>query len=159
MSQARFAFSAHPEALEDLRTIPKEIRDLALLELQHLVHGHERGARLTGSLAGFHKVYVDARAEWRLVIQYRDAPAASQHRREIHLLAAGERQDHAVYHTAKHRLAQERQLTGSQPTLNSRAQAARSRSRHLHSVPPHSSPNTTPTYQTTAAQAPRRAHA
>jgi hypothetical protein len=135
---AKFAFATHPEALADLRNVPEEIRNLALLELQHLVHGNERGAAMHRELAGCHKVYVDPETKWRLVIQYRDAPATSQHRREIYLVAVGERQDNAVYRTAAVRLEHERrQQTDreacTQPDL--RAAAARSRSPHLQVAP------------------------
>ncbi|KMS74392.1 hypothetical protein ACM01_13940 [Streptomyces viridochromogenes] len=129
MSRARYAFAAHPEALADLRAVPENIRDLALLELQHLVHGNERGAALQRELAGCHKVYVDPETRWRLVIQYRDAPASSQHKREIYLLAVGERQDHAAYRDASRRLEREREAT-SAAALGRRAQAARARSPH-----------------------------
>ncbi|MGH4028728.1 type II toxin-antitoxin system RelE family toxin [Actinomycetota bacterium Odt1-20B] len=129
MSRARYAFAAHPEALADLRSIPENIRDLALVELQHLVHGNERGAALTRELAGCHKVYVDPETRWRLVIQYRDAPASSQHRREIYLLAVGERQDHAAYNAAALRLERERQATAPEASAQARrAQATRARS-------------------------------
>lgn len=131
MKSARYAFAAHPEALADLRNIPDHIRDLALLELQHLVHGNERGAPLTRELAGCHKVYVDPETRWRLVIQFRDAPATSQHRREIYLLAVGERQDHTAYRLASQRLDRERSAV---PTPRSRAEAARSRSAHSASA-------------------------
>ncbi|MFE0762886.1 type II toxin-antitoxin system RelE family toxin [Streptomyces smyrnaeus] len=127
MSAARYAFAAHPEALADLRDVPEKIRDLALLELQHLVHGNERGAALTRELAGCHKVYVDPETKWRMVIQYRDAPASSQHRREIYLLAVGERQEHAAYHAAARRLDHEHRHTDSGPHAR-RAHAARARS-------------------------------
>ncbi|MGY5128444.1 hypothetical protein [Streptomyces nigrescens] len=130
MSRARYAFAAHPEALADLRSVPEGIRNLALLELQHLVHGNERGAALQRELAGCHKVYVDPETRWRLVIQYRDAPASSQHKREIYLLAVGERQDHAAYRTAARRLERERESSTSTPPLGRRAQAARARSPH-----------------------------
>ncbi|MDJ1131994.1 hypothetical protein [Streptomyces iconiensis] len=126
---ARYAFAAHPEALADLRDAPEKIRDLALLELQHLVHGNERGAALQRELAGCHKVYVDPHTTWRMVIQYRDAPAASQHKREIYLLAVGERQAHAAYNTAAHRLKRDQQRTDSGPE-DRRALAARARSAH-----------------------------
>ncbi|MEU9987875.1 hypothetical protein AB0E10_13945 [Streptomyces sp. NPDC048045] len=129
MSRARYAFAAHPEALADLRSVPESIRDLALLELQHLVHGNERGAALQRELAGCHKVYVDPQTRWRLVIQYRDAPASSQHKREIYLLAVGERQDHAAYHTAAHRLEREREAAKTS-ALGRRAKAATARSPH-----------------------------
>ncbi|MGW3649235.1 type II toxin-antitoxin system RelE family toxin [Streptomyces sp. NPDC000878] len=134
MSRARYAFAAHPEALADLRAVPETIRDLALLELQHLVHGNERGAALQRELAGCHKVYVDPETRWRLVIQYRDAPASSQHKREIYLLAVGERQDQAAYRTAALRLEREREATAVSP-LGRRAQAARARSPHRHGGP------------------------
>jgi hypothetical protein len=129
VSRARYAFAAHPEALADLRAVPESIRDLALLELQHLVHGNERGAALTRELAGCLKIYVDPETRWRMVIQYRDAPASSRHRREIYLLAVGERQDQAAYRTAARRLDREREASaGTAPPHGRRAQAARSRS-------------------------------
>ncbi|MCE7080156.1 type II toxin-antitoxin system RelE/ParE family toxin [Streptomyces sp. ST2-7A] len=131
---ARFAFAAHPDALNDLRTVPEEIRDLALLELQHLVHGNERGAAMHRELLGCHKVYVDPQTRWRLVIQYRDAPASSQHRREIYLLAVGERRDNAVYRTAAARLERRQETTNTPP--ENRATAARARSPHLRATPP-----------------------
>lgn len=128
MSWTRYAFAAHPEALADLRSVPKNIRDLALLELQHLVHGNERGAALERELAGCHKVYVDPETRWRLVIQYRDAPASSQHRREIYLLAVGERQDHAAYRSAAQRLQREQSSAASPHNITGRARAANARS-------------------------------
>ncbi|MGW7517775.1 hypothetical protein ACWGJ2_19520 [Streptomyces sp. NPDC054796] len=127
---ARYAFAAHPEALADLRQVPEEIRDLALLELQHLVHGNERGAALTRELAGCHKVYVDPHTRWRMVIQYRDAPVSSQHRREIYLLSVGARQDHAAYNAAARRLHREHRHTDAGPHER-RAHAARARSPHV----------------------------
>lgn len=141
---ARYAFAAHPEALADLREAPDSIRDLALLELQHLVHGHERSAPLKGRLAGCHKVYVDPRAEWRLVVQYRDAPAGGRHQREIYLLAVGKREEGAAYRQANERLERTATAQTAESTaINNRAQAARARSPHLHSVP--TSPTAVPT--------------
>ncbi|GFE25709.1 hypothetical protein Sliba_61620 [Streptomyces nigrescens] len=99
--------------------------------MQHLVHGNERGAALHRELAGCHKVYVDPETRWRLVIQYRDAPASSQHRREIYLLAVGERQDQAAYRSAALRLErEERHALANASPLGRRAQAARARSPH-----------------------------
>lgn len=134
MSGPRFAFAAHPEALADLRQVPDHIRDLALLELQHLVHGNERGAPLKGRLADCHKVYVDPAAEWRLVLQFREAPASSAHRREIYLIAAGEREAGAVYQAAAQRLNRAAETSEDTP-LSRQAEAARARSPHLRSVP------------------------
>ncbi|CDR10520.1 hypothetical protein [Streptomyces iranensis] len=147
---ARYAFAAHPEALADLRDVPEKIRDLALLELQHLVHGNERGAALQRELAGCHKVYVDPETRWRMVIQYRDAPNSSQHKREIYLLAVGERQDHAAYRAAARRLERERQHTGTDPHAR-RAHAARARSVH----PGHFQPASGSPVPETAAPQPR----
>ncbi|MFC4607761.1 hypothetical protein ACFO9E_08025 [Streptomyces maoxianensis] len=141
MSRARYAFAAHPEALADLRSVPEGIRDLALLELQHLVHGNERGAALQRELAGCHKVYVDPETRWRLVIQYRDAPASSQHNREIYLLAVGERQDQAAYRVAAGRLQQEREAAAPDTApVGQRARAARARSPHARGGPENPSP-------------------
>ena len=92
MSRARYAFAAHPEALDDLRKLPDAVRDTALLQLQDLVHGHLGAKRLEGRLEGFHKVYIDPAAgerQWRMVVQFREAPRASTHRREVYLVAAG----------------------------------------------------------------------
>ncbi|MFJ2158137.1 hypothetical protein [Streptomyces sp. NPDC087856] len=125
MSRARFAFAAHPDAIADLRQLPDQIRDLALLELQNLVHGSDDCLPLKGRLAGFHKVYVDPSVAYRMVIQFRPAPPTSTHKREIYLVAAGSRQDYEVYRAAHLR-------TGSRPTSvnEARAEAARSRSPH-----------------------------
>lgn len=100
MSRARFAFAAHPDAIADLRELPDEVRDLALLEPQNLVHGSDDCLPLKGRLAGFHKVYVDPSVSCRMVIQFRSAPPTSNHKREICLVAAGSRKDYAVYRSA-----------------------------------------------------------
>ncbi|MFF3069198.1 hypothetical protein [Kitasatospora sp. NPDC057936] len=107
MSRAKFAFSAHPDAIADLRQLPEPIRDQALLHLQDLVHGERVATRLEGRLEGCHKIYLGVGNDWashRLVVQFRDAPASSQHRREVHLVAAGPRLDYAVYRSAQNRL-------------------------------------------------------
>lgn len=127
MSRARFAFAAHPDAIADLRELPDEIRDLALLELQNLVHGSDDCLPLKGRLAGYHKVYVDPSVSYRLVIQFRPAPPTSAHKREIYLVAAGSRKDYAVYRTAHLRTAPP-QNTAAASAAEARVQAARSRS-------------------------------
>lgn len=139
MSRARFAFAAHPDAIEDLRVLPDSIRDLALLELQNLVHGSDDCMPLKGSLAGFHKVYVDPKVQFRLVIQFRPAPPTSAHRREVYLVAAGSRKGYEVYDTAEQRTG--RRDLESTPAPDLRVQAARSRSphaseRHAHGQAP-----------------------
>ncbi|WP_217559127.1 hypothetical protein [Streptomyces sp. GbtcB6] len=127
MSRARFAFAAHPDAIADLRALPDEIRDLALLELQNLVHGSDDCLPLKGRLAGFHKVYVDPSVSYRLIVQFRPAPPTSHHKREIYLLAAGSRKDYAVYRSA-HLRTSPQQDGGTASAAEARVQAARSRS-------------------------------
>lgn len=132
MSRARFAFAAHPDAIADLRQLPDDIRDLALLELQNLVHGSDDCLPLTGRLAGFHKVYVDPAVSYRMVIQFRPAPPTSTHKREIYLVAAGAREDYAVYRTAQRRTNRTdlNRPANTDPAAEARVQAARSRSPH-----------------------------
>lgn len=132
MSHARFAFAAHPDAIADLRELPADIRDLALLELQNLVHGSDDCLPLTGRLAGFHKVYVDPAVSYRMVIQFRTAQPASTHKREIYLVAAGAREDYAVYRTAQLRTNRTglNRPADTDAAAEARVQAARSRSPH-----------------------------
>ncbi|MEU9484533.1 hypothetical protein AB0D83_12865 [Streptomyces decoyicus] len=155
MSRARFAFAAHPDAIADLRDLPHDIRDLALLELQNLVHGSDDCLPLKGRLAGFHKVYVDPTVSYRMVIQFRAAPPTSDHKREIYLVAAGSRQDYAVYRSAHLRTGLQ-QDTETISATEARVQAARSRS----SLAADRSTNTPATPQEAArptAAAPRKA--
>lgn len=107
MSRAKFAFASHPDAIADLRQFPDAIRDQALLHLQDLVHGERVATRLEGRLEGCHKIYLGVGDQWashRLVVQFRDAPPASKHSREVYLVAAGPRLDYAVYRSAQNRL-------------------------------------------------------
>ncbi|WP_103510042.1 hypothetical protein [Streptomyces sp. SM13] len=134
MSRARFAFAAHPDAIADLRELPHEIRDLALLELQNLVHGSDDCLPLKGRLAGFHKVYVDPSVSYRMVIQFRPAPPTSHHKREVYLVAAGSRKEYAVYHTAHLRTGSHQDVETAS-AAEARVQAARSRSPHMANQP------------------------
>ncbi|MFJ6101874.1 hypothetical protein ACIQHY_12840 [Streptomyces sp. NPDC092359] len=127
MSRTRFAFAAHPDAIADLRELPDNIRDLALLELQNLVHGSNDCLPLKGRLAGYHKVYVDPSVAYRMVIQFRPAPPTSAHAREIYLVAAGSRHDYAVYRTAHQRTGPQRGVEAGSAS-EARIRAARSRS-------------------------------
>lgn len=144
MSRARFAFAAHPDAIADLRQLPDDIRDLALLELQNLVHGSDDCLPLNGRLAGYHKVYVDPAVSYRLIVQFRPAPPTSTHRREIYLVAAGAREDYAVYRTAHLRTAPGRSALDKDPAVAARVEAARSRSPHAvdQTVPAPTAPAT-----------------
>ncbi|MFJ4007344.1 hypothetical protein ACIPWL_28355 [Streptomyces sp. NPDC090023] len=139
---ARFAFAAHPDAIADLRELPNEIRDLALLELQNLVHGSDDCLPLKGRLAGYHKVYVDPSVAYRMVIQFRPAPPISTHKREIYLVAAGSRHDYAVYRAAHERTGP-KQGVRADSAAEARVQAARSRSSLTVDRPP-SGPATPP---------------
>ncbi|MFF8805572.1 hypothetical protein [Streptomyces omiyaensis] len=150
MSRARFAFAAHPDAIADLRELPDNIRDLALLELQNLVHGSDDCLPLKGRLAGYHKVYVDPSVSYRLVIQFRPAPPTSNHKREIYLVAAGSRKDYAVYRTAHLRTAPP-QHTEAASAAEARVQAARSRSTLTAGRPPATPATPAPVVPTTAA--------
>ncbi|MYV69533.1 hypothetical protein GT043_27035 [Streptomyces sp. SID2131] len=127
MSRARFAFAAHPDAIADLRELPDNIRDLALLELQNLVHGSNDCLPLKGRLAGYHKVYVDPSVAYRMVIQFRPAPPTSTHKREVYLVAAGSRHDYAVYRAAHQRTGPQQGLEADS-AAEARVRAARSRS-------------------------------
>ncbi|WP_042419753.1 hypothetical protein [Streptacidiphilus anmyonensis] len=158
MSRARFAFAAHPDAIADLRALPDEMRDLALLELQNLVHGSDDCLPLTGRLAGFHKVYVDPSVSYRLVIQFRQAPPTSSHKREIYLVAAGSRKDYAVYRTAQHRTGPS-VAPETDTAAEARVHAARSRSpRAAHQATPAStdSPAATPPVVSAPRKVPQR---
>lgn len=155
MSSARFAFAAHPDAIADLRKLPDEIRDLALLELQNLVHGSDDCLPLKGRLAGFHKVYVDPSVAYRMVIQFRQAPPSSTHKREIYLVAAGSRKDYAVYRSAHLRTGPQQDVETDSAT-RARVQAARSRST-LSFDRPTAGPATAPTAALPSAAAPRKA--
>ncbi|AJF68560.1 hypothetical protein [Streptomyces vietnamensis] len=144
MSRARFAFAAHPDAIADLRELPDRIRDLALLELQNLVHGSDDCLPLKGRLAGFHKVYVDPSVSYRMVIQFRPAPPTSNHKREVYLVAAGSRKDYAVYRSAHLRTAPQ-QITETPSAAEARVQAAQSRSSLTASRPTAAAPVAPPT--------------
>ncbi|WP_250287645.1 hypothetical protein [Streptomyces atroolivaceus] len=136
MSRARFAFAAHPDAIADLRELPEEIRDLALLELQNLVHGSDDCLPLKGRLAGFHKVYVDPTVSYRMVIQFRPAPPTSHHKREVYLVAAGSRKEYAVYRTAHLRTGPHQDAdVETASAVETRVQAARSHSPHAANQP------------------------
>ena len=149
MSRARFAFAAHPDAIADLRQLPDYIRDLALLELQNLVHGSDDCLPLKGRLAGYHKVYVDPAVSYRLVVQFRPAPPTSTHRREIYLVAAGAREDYAVYRAAHLRTAPDRSALVDDPAVAARVEAARSRSPHAvdRAVPSPTAPAPAPSIE------------
>lgn len=110
------------------------MRDLALLELQNLVHGSDDCLPLKGRLAGYHKVYVDPSVSYRMVIQFRPAPPTSTHKREIYLVAAGSRKDYAVYRSAHLRTSSVQDLVAAS-AAEARVQAARSRSPHAAGQP------------------------
>jgi hypothetical protein len=139
-SRARYGFAAHPDALRELRDLPPDVRDRALLALQDLVHGHRGTQRLTGALDGYHKAYIsgaNGRPSWRMVLEYRDAPPGASHPREVYLVAAGPREGYAVYAAAQRRTHRDHlvQQPGDDPAARARLQAARARSPHAPAMP------------------------
>jgi hypothetical protein len=158
VSRARFAFAAHPDAITDLRELSDEIRDLALLELQNLVHGSNDCLPLQGRLAGFHKVYVDPSVSYRMVIQFRPASPTSTHRREIYLVAAGSRKDYAVYRAAHLRTGPQQDVE-TDVSAQARVRAARSRSRLVTDRPtanPAAAPAAAPSPAASSRKVPQR---
>ncbi|WP_225447301.1 hypothetical protein [Streptacidiphilus sp. PB12-B1b] len=131
--KAVMGFAAHPDALRDLAHLPDGIRDQALLHLHDLVRGEHIAKPLDHSLVGYHKVTLGTgnyRDSHRLVVQFRDAPAGSAHRREVYLVAAGPRVAYQVYHKAQLRTGRItlHQRLGDDPQFSARAKAALSRS-------------------------------
>ncbi|WP_329558858.1 hypothetical protein OG711_07845 [Streptomyces uncialis] len=120
-----FGLSFDPRALTDLLAAPGDIRDLVLAQLQDLVTAKLFGGRLTGDLDGFRKLYVDHRAEWRVVYAQRPAPPASAHRAEIHVVAVRPRARQDAYDTARSRLGITRR------PMSALTHAARTRSPQL----------------------------
>ncbi|MFD7017529.1 hypothetical protein [Streptomyces sp. NPDC059928] len=133
-----FALSFDPRALTDLLQAPRDIRDLALAQLQDIVNARLFGAKLTRDLAGCRKVYVDQRNAWRIVYAQRPAPANSTHTTEIHVVAVRPRAAHDVYDTARARLGIRRRPLGE------RTHAARTRSPQLGTRPPVPKPGPPP---------------
>ncbi|MFG2996595.1 hypothetical protein [Streptomyces sp. NPDC048340] len=129
-SPPRYGLSFDPRALNDLLAAPGDIRALALAHLQDAVNGVRQGPKLTGDLAGFRKISVDRRAEWRMVYALRTAPAGSTHATEVHVVAVRPRNGYDVYDTVAARLGREHR------PLSALAHAARSRSPHttVHAV-------------------------
>ena len=125
-------FAAHPDALRDLAKLPDAIRDQALLHLHDLVRGERVATALDGNLNGYHKVVLgtgDYHDSHRLVVQFRQAPPGAAHRREVYLVAAGERLSYQVYHRAQLRTGRTtlHQRVGDDPKIAARVQAALSR--------------------------------
>jgi len=126
----RYGFTAHRNAVDDLDQLPRPVRAAALLLLHEVMQGRVSGIPLEAhegrDLSDCRKVYVDKHSDWRLV--YRDTPTAwnSPVERDIVLIAAGRRDDLAVYRTAARRLGRE---DGKTPlAANATTAAARSRS-------------------------------
>ncbi|TXL84204.1 hypothetical protein [Streptomyces sp. IB2014 016-6] len=118
--QPAFGLSFDPRALTDLLQAPGDIRDLALAQLQDVVHAELVGRKLTGDLSGYRKLGLDYRNQWRLVYALRPAPAAAAHRMEIRVVAVRPRAGNDVYDTVGRRLGMARR------PLSARTHAARS---------------------------------
>ncbi|MFF5090399.1 hypothetical protein [Streptomyces niveus] len=143
--QPAFGLSFDPRALTDLLQAPGDIRDLALAQLQDVVHAELFGRKLTGDLSGYRKLTLDYRNQWRLVYALRPAPATAAHRMEIRVVAVRPRAGNDVYDTVGRRLGMARR------PLSARTHAARSRPPQLLArrpvpkpgPPPHTAPGPT----------------
>ncbi|MCX4776861.1 hypothetical protein [Streptomyces sp. NBC_01264] len=107
--------------MNDLLAAPADVRDVALSRLQDAVTGQRHGRELTGTLAGFRKVYIDS-ARWRMVYGLRPAPEGSEHRREVFVVALRPRAQNEIYKVVAERLG-----IAHRP-LSALAHAARARS-------------------------------
>ncbi|GAU70728.1 hypothetical protein SSP35_22_00310 [Streptomyces sp. NBRC 110611] len=136
--QPAFGLSFDPRALTDLLQAPSDIRDLTLAYLQDVVNAERFGLKLTGDLAGYRKLLVDRRKEWRVVYGVRPAPETSAYRREIHVVAVRPRAGNDVYDTVGRRLGMARR------PLSARTHAARSRSPQLITRTPVPRPGPSP---------------
>lgn len=122
------SFSAHPEALDDLLSVPQHVRMLALGYLGRLVRAEVRGPLLEEQgerdLRGARKLYLDDALDYRLVYVERRAPHNPRHLLGIHLVAVGERRGVAVYETAARRLRQAAVQEARRSGMPARFQAA-----------------------------------
>lgn len=100
-----------PEVHDDLKNLPTHrLRKIAILRIQNLIYGDERGKELTGTadpdLTGCRRLYFDEipkLARWRIV--YRELPALrSGTLPMIQILAVGPRAQMDVYERAALRL-------------------------------------------------------
>ncbi|MFF0310192.1 hypothetical protein ACFYSC_22400 [Streptosporangium sp. NPDC004379] len=106
-----FDVRLRPEVHDDLKNLPTHrLRSIAVLRIQNLMYGEERGRELIGTadpdLTGCRRLYFDEiprLARWRIV--YRELPA---HRPRtlplIQILAVGPRAQMDVYERAALRL-------------------------------------------------------
>ncbi|SEK43097.1 hypothetical protein [Streptacidiphilus jiangxiensis] len=155
----RFAFSAHPDAVEDLYDLPADVLDQAVEVLRGLVWGDFAGPMLQQhgevDLRGCRKLRLrGADGGWRMVYTERPAPRNSPYAREVYLLAAGPRLDLAVYRAAGARLTA---LRAAPAPAGARARAARAVSPNLATR--HAPVRPVPATSATASQvtaAPRR---
>ncbi|MCY0932555.1 hypothetical protein OTB20_41845 [Streptomyces sp. H27-H1] len=116
-----YSLAFDPRALNDLLAAPGDVRDVALSRLQDAVTGRRHGQELTGTLAGFRKIYLDS-ARWRMVYGLRPAPEGASHRSEVFVVALRPRAQYEIYKVVADRLG-----IAHRP-LSALAHAARSRS-------------------------------
>ncbi|MFE7117594.1 hypothetical protein ACFU99_19480 [Streptomyces sp. NPDC057654] len=136
--RAVFGLSLDPRALTDLLQAPDDIRDLTLAYLQEVVNAQRHGRQLTGDLAGYRKLFIDPRKDWRVVYGVRTAPETSAHRQEIHVVAVRPRAGNDVYDEVGRRLGM------TYRPLSARTHAARSRPPQLLARGPAPLPSATP---------------
>lgn len=114
-----YGLSFNPQALTDLRALPRDIRDRALGLIEDVVRARVTGGSLTGELREYRKLYLGERSEWRIVYRLQDAPPGSHHHHEAHVVAVRPRARHDIYDTVRARVNRPR------PAVGPRAHAAR----------------------------------
>lgn len=145
-----FGLSFDPRALTDLLQAPSDVRDVTLSYLQEIVTAQRFGRHLTGDLEGYRKIPLSQR-QWRIIYGLRPAPAMSEHRKEIHVVAVRPRDD--VYDVVGRRLGMNRR------PLPARAHAARARPPQLAARqprPPVPLPSAMPSHRLTGGAPSRR---
>lgn len=129
-----YGLSFNPEALTDLRALPRDIRDRALGLIEDVVRARVTGGALTGELREYRKLYLGERSEWRVVYRLQKAPPGSHHDHEAHVVAVRPRARHDVYDTVRARVNRPR------PAVGPRAHAARTLPPQMQGRKPHPAP-------------------
>ncbi|MFE0772203.1 type II toxin-antitoxin system RelE/ParE family toxin [Streptomyces sp. NPDC058861] len=98
-----YGLSFHPEALTDLRALPRPVQDLALARIEDVVQARITGGKLVDELADYRKLYLGEQSEWRAVYRLRPAPPGATHPTDVHLVAVRPRARHDIYDTVRAR--------------------------------------------------------
>jgi mRNA interferase RelE/StbE len=108
MTGLRLGFALLPEALLDLERLPPTVRRHAIGLLYEVAMGRVRGLPLDDRddlrLAGCRKLYLDHRADWRLVYQETTPASGTLGAHGVVVVAVGAKAGLAVYRDAAARL-------------------------------------------------------